>query len=588
MIKQLGIRLKNFMECVTDNRTGQINTGLKVLGCCILLIAAGYHISQLTTIHVLYDEFGYSAAAAYFSGNDWSSVAGHTAYYAYGYGAVLSVLMRIAQGNMELYYQMGIGLNLIFLMGSFLISCSAGKHFFKNVPERVVILAAFFICFYSNTFTQTNILWTETILYFLFWMCTWFVMRLYETECSWYIIGWASSAAIMYMVHQRAIAVIIASIIVVVISSLIQKKGRWVIYFGLTMAVMMISNYFITNDIRNHLWGTGLSNQNDYSGQFNKIIDILTSWKGMKAFIISFIGKTYYIIVATMGLVGAAVVGMVRELGNKKSKVAYINMYLILNLLGALVINSIFMMYAERQDTLIYGRYTEHIVGPLLFFGVLYLWQHRVSVKANLIIIGVCILATGCVYIKLRNTGFVDYNMVCAIGTSQIFPGGQTAGYSPVIASVVFSLAGLSCWGFSKRVGAPTKRIIVMMMIPLSIWGYTSIRCTDVIARTSESNYNYKVVAERLNTYSQNGEVPIWYLTSETDFESRYIEILQFYLPKIDIQYINIDEQEVENKLYEGIYVYDERCMAQEEVPKGLEVIDSGMNMVILHTGFEQ
>ena len=117
----------------------------------ILVIAAGYKIFDLSTIHVLYDEFGYTATAAYYNGYDWSSVAEHSAYYSYGLGLLLAVIMRISNGNMILYYRLCIGMNILLLVISFIIACEIGKKLFDSVPEYIVILAAFGISFYSNT-----------------------------------------------------------------------------------------------------------------------------------------------------------------------------------------------------------------------------------------------------------------------------------------------------------------------------------------------------------------------------------------------------------------------------------------------------
>ena len=78
----------------------QINIVLKLFGCILLVVVAGYRLSQLTTIHVLFDEFGYSATAAYYNGYDWSSLANQSPYYSYGLSLILSIIMRVSQGNM--------------------------------------------------------------------------------------------------------------------------------------------------------------------------------------------------------------------------------------------------------------------------------------------------------------------------------------------------------------------------------------------------------------------------------------------------------------------------------------------------------
>ena len=95
---------------------------------------------------------------------------------------------------------------------------------------------------------------------------------------------------------------------------------------------------------------------------------------------------------------------------------------------GAIGISAIFMLHGNRQDTLIYGRYTEYVIGPVLLIGFLFLWEHKVSKKVFALTNIGFVVTSVLVYIKLRNTGFTVYNLVCAVGLSKIFKDGQAAG----------------------------------------------------------------------------------------------------------------------------------------------------------------
>lgn len=565
----------------------QINIVLKLFGCILLVVVAGYRLSQLTTIHVLFDEFGYSATAAYYNGYDWSSLANQSPYYSYGLSLILSIIMRVSQGNMALYYQLGIILNIALLMGSFLISCNIGKRLFKDIPEYIVITASFCISFYSNTIVQTNILWTETLLYFLFWGSSWFLLRMIETSKKSYVIALATCVMYMYMVHQRALAIIIAACIVVVFHFIIRKDKKQILLFSVVILGLLVVAYLLKSDLKANLWNLSSQSKdaNDYSGQISKVRDILTSWTGMKAFILSLTGKVYYILVAGFMIVGMFFAGFAQLLKKKECKNILFYVYVILCLLGALGISSIFMLNGNRQDTLIYGRYTEYVIGPILLVGILFLWERKISKKTFYIMnIGAVVTAI-LVYIKLKNTGFTVYNIVCAFGLSSIFKNGQPAGWAPIVAVAIALVIGLLMYHAAMHLNGFMIRIAAMLILPMILWNYTNAMAMDTVVGANVNNAGYGSVAQSVKAYAENGAVPVYYLTEEESFESRYIEIIQYLLPEISIDYVQREDIEKNKGIDQGIVVVDENCFDVFDLLPQYKVLEYDKGMIILaHT----
>lgn len=58
------------MNKAIKEKEEKIYLGLKIICCVVIAVAAGWNISKLSSIHVLYDEFGYSASAAYYAGHE--------------------------------------------------------------------------------------------------------------------------------------------------------------------------------------------------------------------------------------------------------------------------------------------------------------------------------------------------------------------------------------------------------------------------------------------------------------------------------------------------------------------------------------
>lgn len=565
------------MDAIAWNNR-KLNTGLKIISCLIIILAAGFHVSELTTIHVLFDEFGYTATAAYYAGYDWSSVAGHSAYYGYGYGLLLSLIMRLTQGNMALYYQIGIGMNILMLIGSFLISCNMGKKLCKDIPDEIITLTALLVSFYPNTMAQSNVLWSETILYFLFWVSVWFLIRIFEHQKIIDCIGLSMTGVYMYMIHQRAIAIIIATVMVMSVWLIFNKNKRVGITIAISFVLMMILERYLKADVRQGLWGTGLSKANDFSGQTSKITDIFTSLSGFKALIIGAFGKLYYILTAGLLFLGTFFAGVVENIKRKDYKNLPVYAYMTLCFLGALGISAIFMLYGTRQDTLIYGRYTEYVIGPILFFGILYLWSNRYSKKTYFLSIVITVFTGIIVYIKLKNTGYTVYNMICAIGLSEIFQGGQVAGVRPIIAVILAIILSLLMVFVIKK--STLSKMLLIFCVTLLFWGYTNYRVMHVIAATNESVSEFKDVADELRRFSENGELPVYYVTSAKDFDSRYIEIVQYYMPDVAVQYVN-DENFDNVKLMDGIVFLDQNCQDIFELIPEFNLISKIQNMYI-------
>ncbi|MEE1242775.1 MAG: hypothetical protein UHW97_02750 [Frisingicoccus sp.] len=568
------------MNKAIKEKEEKIYLGLKIICCVVIAVAAGWNISKLSSIHVLYDEFGYSASAAYYAGHDWSSVANHSAYYGYGYGMLLSILMRLAQGNMTLYYQMGIMLNILMLIGSFWVSCSVGRRLFPKVSKYVIVVFACLTTFYSNTMCQSNILWTETILYFLFWLSLWFMIRILDRQKISDMLGLSVTAVYMYMVHQRAIVIIIAVLMVMAIRAVISKDKKTGVIILLFIILMIGLDSLLKTDIKQGMWGTGLSNSNDFSGQSSKIVDIFTTWSGFRLFITGVLGKVYYLLSASLLFVGFYAAGVINKIVKKDCTDAYVHTYLALCLAGATAVSAIFMLYGSRQDTLIYGRYTEYVIGPILMLGMLYLWSQEYSKAAFRAILLLTVGTAAVVYVKLARTGWTAYNMICAIGLSQIFDGGHPAGIQPLIGAIISILLCMLMVLFVKRRKQNVYVLVMTGLVPLAFWSYTNYNVMDVIARTSESNAFYEETADSLREYSEDGEIPIYYLTQAADFESRYIEVVQYYLCDIPITYVE-DEDKEDYDLSAGILVMDQRCADISGVLSDFQMVQQVGDMYI-------
>ena len=169
--------------------------------------------------------------------------------------------------------------------------------------------------------------------------------------------------------------------------------------------------------------------------------------------------------------------------------------------------------------------------------------------------------------------------MICAIGLSEIFKGGQVAGIRPLIGIAVAVVLSLMMVCIIKKEGY--QKIVLTICATLIFWGYTDYKVMHTIAATNDSVSGYKTIADELRYLSQEGKMPIYYVTEAKDFDSRYVETVQYYLPDIPIIYVNPDNWK-DVSLTDGIVFLDQKCMDVFSIMDDMTLVSKNGNMYIL------
>lgn len=207
--------------------------------CVLLLAVFGMRIPQLYQLYVLHDEFGYWANAAHFAGYDWSGIAGMSPYYSYGYSFLLVPFLLLFHNSVWMY-RAAVLLNVILYVGSFLVAFSCARHLFRDKDPRVLATVCFFITLYCNNLLQTNMTWSEALLYFVFWLMFYTLILYCEKQSMLSLICFALETLYIYMVHQRALGVAAAAVLTLLITFVVDKGisvKRLILLFGVAGAV---------------------------------------------------------------------------------------------------------------------------------------------------------------------------------------------------------------------------------------------------------------------------------------------------------------------------------------------------------------
>lgn len=224
-IKQRTIFLKRYIYKYIWEHKIQILQGIPAL---VLFVMATYRLSDIGQPIVFNDEIGYWSNSAFFLGIDWASVTGRINYYAYGYSLLLVPLRLLSRvfywGWAELYHA-AVVMNACFLAMSYVIALQLAKRYLPGMNRLIRTMVCFTVCTYSSYLVYAHIAWTECTLMFFFWVFLYVMMRLTDRPTVGNHIVFAIVSFYIYMVHQRALGIVMAAVLMVLYMRILRKNS---------------------------------------------------------------------------------------------------------------------------------------------------------------------------------------------------------------------------------------------------------------------------------------------------------------------------------------------------------------------------
>jgi hypothetical protein len=422
------IGFKNYICIDNDHKRESI---FLFITCFIIFIIYIHNYQQIGLFTVLDDEYGYWGTAAFLAGYDWSNSVSQIPYYSYGYSLILVPLFWIFDDPMHMY-KAAIILNGVFLSISFLISYMISQNIMLGINNYYRIAICAVVAMYPTYIAYSNIAWPEALLIMVCWILAWCFINL-TNESKLYIfvlIGFLSVYS--YIIHQRALGILVSSIIVLILMKAIQTIN-WKQLLGsiAPIVVILFAHSFLKDYIQDGLWLNNLGNlANDFSGQFEKISLIFT-FDGMTKFFSVLTGQVFYIGAAsfllsffglyilfkqTIGtLILAIKTSSIKKIND--NKYFYFYAFLLCAFTLSIIISVIFMISPTRIDQFIYGRYTEIVVGPVIILGFSAITNREFKSKKLVMgfVIGFVALALITSYIIFQS-GLTTFNPIHAVG----------------------------------------------------------------------------------------------------------------------------------------------------------------------------
>lgn len=536
------------MPAATKKKGGLLFLTFSLILAAVIL----YDLDKYYGIYVINDEFGYWGIAASWAGQDWSSLLGSTPYYSFGYSILLVPLYWMGI-QPHMMYRVALIYNALFLIGSFLLAVKCSQQLFPKRNEKLRIFICFTITLYSNNIIQAHFAWTESLLYFLFWLLFYVIISVVQKPSTMNIMASVLITGYMYYVHQRTVGVLLSVIIFFSILFFCKKVSFKQIALCMALiGLVFLAGSQIKNEIINSLFTNDeLVAMNNYEGQTGKIVSILTTLEGLTGFVESVLGKVFYLAAATF-MTGAialiwigqeSVLGLIEIIKTKTcSNMRLIQGFLFMAFFGSLLISAIAMSPPTgRLDILIYGRYMEFAIGPLLLFALEYVLYN--CLKKPFIAVGSFVMLSIVILIDniWSSINTKIYNGVCIATLKYFFQNmTQVEGlvYIIFLSSIFVFLLVLF---FRKNFSTYNYCRYVLIGIILCGWLFFG-NSDDIVRYQKEINRNVSEIVLALNKndslYSE-----IYYVNNK-DENNQYGKYLQYALLNRPIRLFNSEEAE--------------------------------------------
>ena len=542
------------------------------IGVFVVFLILIWHLQDNYSLKIWGDEFGYWQGAAYFTGKDWSSVAATNSYYGYGYGILLAPIMLLFGHDATLMLRMALLLESVMLSTCVVAAYLCIGYFNAQIKGMTRVLMAMLPVLYPSNVFFVNLTLAEILLITLTWWYSYLGLRFICEKKARYGISLVLISMYMYTVHPRTIVMILVSLILIVWvyrQSLLNLKTLAVVV--ICVAGMFLASIFkdiYVSDMYSQAQET-FYQTNNVQGEASKLIYILTTFDGFYNFILSLIGKFYYFSAGTFMLIPFGIVKCVQALFKYIKKEMDCDqmtgmLFLCLNFMAAYMVDAISMSYGfdSRTDILIYGRYMEHTMGPMIMLGILYLYE-SVNINVLLTTMGMTSLAT---IVAERTIGYRASNshvFFSCTAIADLFESGYNSSGEPLYQAlfrccVVFVILFLALY-FKKA----TNTIYNIALICICIF-WVSI---GYAVREDQSDWTYRLYEEQRSvlTYIDEDEFGIydsyvggffqfWRVDAKVNYYNTLQEVLDTPKATYIITHVESDDIEEIRAKYDIVY----------------------------------
>lgn len=580
------MRLLNINKMyVETGRRSQFFFRYFLLFALLIFCLFQFNIYKVYGFSLYPDEFGYWASAAEMLGYDWTDTAALGSYYSYGYGVLLAPILWFFH-DCVMAYRAAIAMNVLLQCGMMGMLWGIFRRLFcaEASGERKVqlVLAVGTAIFYPPFSFYTQMTMAETLLAFLYLLICYQITLFVEKPNVVGAVLIALSLLYIYFVHMRTVGVVIAAVLTLLLYAWRNPVGRKALVAAVVILVVgALCGLWVKGRVTDTVYAqvdTVLLSLNDYTGQLVKLKRIF-SFSGMKQLLLSSIGKLYYLIMASFGLVFPAIYfclkktfGMLGGYATESTdchRDGYVYLFCLLSLVGQFVISVIAGISPGRLDEIVYGRYNEYLLPIFIGIGLMMFCDTERKLRVFGISVCLSVILFGLTYWNALHSGLTAMQGYFAAGISYLSNDWHydiASEFVRAFAMGIFLMAFvMACIYTGKRFGKYIYVLAAVLLMEILLTLCLNHKYTKQFNDVDYNNlkiYQYMAESEAEVSYLYDGGFP-------------YIDLIQFAMRDRKIEIIPSQEAgipQLDNVLpEEGFLIVDRDCKYLEEIEQRYE-----------------
>ncbi len=495
-----------------------------ILFVVLMFCVASHGISKSYGFYFPADEFGYWSHAARLAGYDWSDIASLSSYYSFGYSLVLLPVFLLFKDGV-IAYRVAMFVNFALLAACFFVLQKMGR--------SISAFHAAVAVFYPTWLFYAGTTFAEALLVTLYIVICLLLLKYIRTDNKLYLVFMFATMVYMYIVHMRAVGVLVSGVIVLFVRGFKNggKRVRYMLVLLMGAAFLLAAAFLAKKFWTGSLYTDAeqvLKNANDYAGQFGKIAYIFTR-EGFENLIISIAGKILYLGLSSFGIAYFGIGYAVKAL----RKGSYVSLFVLLSTLAAVMISAIYTIYPGRVDALTYGRYHEYVMPILIIMGIRALGEKALTVKRTAGIISVILVLeavmTWLVTVSLHKNGQTSFfgNTICGISWLYDPENFEPAGFYWRAYAVCGAMTVAACMGV-RWIGRRKGREMLLVIL-VAVQVLNSIRLSSMYIDSSRLGcFRDTIVMQKIEELNPENDRDVYYSTDGEPFGN--IGILQFMM----------------------------------------------------------
>ena len=477
-LRRLDSRLhseRSFEPSLVQSRLALILAGL----CGLFMLSVA--IRQYgPTVHP--DEFGFLTNGQALIGHDEAAIPTGS-FYPAGYGIVTG-LGALVSGSISGAYRFALLTNVVLaVLTAWYAGRLARKGFGASRQMAMVITALVFVV--PGTIVSAMFSWAETASRLAFLLFVGFVLRASKARSKGLVIGLGLFTGLMPALHGRFI--LLLPIVCLLFAWWWLRKEITFITAGLAVAVTAVA-YAATHVLNKYVKTAVYTTSYD---QENRLLERLVNPDVWPALLRTMVGQSWYLIASSCGLIGIAIffiISRVVENGGRKTIGADAERVTLLVVFAAafaiIFTGGLQLLYGNRGDHLIYGRYVEMMVPALLVISCVALERSSRLAQRAWLVTGLSIFLVAAFYVLIdfgdgvKGSHYRDsivYPNIVGIDIARyiIRPGLITFG-------LLFAAVALLLWALARRSGA----IAVLTLVALFAFSSVYSGQNSILTRT--------------------------------------------------------------------------------------------------------